>query len=70
MFIDTDKAINHGVIGKVKVTINGDYIPHVVAAKHGKNGFVEFLKYPVKIVNDEVVYRKRRGNVKISFNLT
>ena len=69
MFIDADKAMNRGIIGKIKVTINGDLIPHAIAAKHGKNGFVEFLKYPIKIINDEIVYSKRRGNVKISLNL-
>lgn len=65
-YIDIDKAHVHGLVGRLSFSINGVRVYRVIAAKHGKNGFVEYYPCPYVIKNDHIVSRKLRGNVKIS----
>ena len=69
MYIDVDKAKRCGVIAKVRIYLNGREVKRCVAAKHGRNGFVEYYPEPLRVKGDEVVSAKKRGNVKIAFNL-
>lgn len=69
MYINADIAERHGAIGKIKVFHNGIEIKEATEAKCGKNGFVKFAPLPIRVKNDEIVYKKIRGNIKISFNL-
>ena len=69
MYIDTNIAEKTNLFGKVKVRLNGKLVSNAVAAKHGKHGFVEFVKKPIKIKNGVFVTEKSRGVVKVSFNL-
>lgn len=68
-YIDVEKANALGIIGHVRVKLNGIKIGKVIAAKSGKNGFVLFYAYPFEFVNDNPKTKKFRGNVKISINL-
>tara|TARA_R110000751_G_scaffold91926_2_gene180099 strand:+ start:1528 stop:1749 length:222 start_codon:yes stop_codon:yes gene_type:complete len=69
MYIDIDMFIRRRLAGMVSFRLNGKIINKVVRAKSGKNGFVEYYPQPLTIKNDEVVRVKKRGNVKLSFNL-
>ena len=71
MYVDVDSCVRRGILGKVSVSIDGVKINGAVAAKHGKNGFVEYFDEPPKLnaSRDGLVTQKRRGNVKVSFNL-
>lgn len=67
-YIDVGKAVRLGVIGRVKVTINGKEVTNVIAAMNGKNGFVEHCD-PLPLINyrkGELITHKKRGNVKIT----
>ncbi len=67
-YIDVGKAARLGIIGRVKVTLNGKEVTKVISAMHGKNGFVEHCD-PVPLVNHrkgELITHKKRGNVKIT----
>ena len=70
MYIDVDKASRLGFLAKVRVRLNGKIIRYCTAAKHGRNGFVEYDSVPLRGDKDGNILRvKKRGNVKISFNL-
>lgn len=70
MYIDIDLAERRNLFRKVKVYLNGRQVQEVIAAKNGVNGFVKHAKIPLQVKNNEIVYLNKRGNVKISFNLT
>lgn len=66
-YIDVDKAIRLGIISRLSVTLNGKRIGKVLAAKSGKNGFVEYQEQDPKIIfGDRLESKKLRGLVKIS----
>ena len=67
-YTDVDRAICSGIIGRVSARLNGRLIKRVIAAKSGRNGFVEYHPEPFKIKGDCFVSRKLRGNVKISIS--
>lgn len=69
MYIDIDKAERLNLISKIRVTVNGKKYWKVIACKHGKNGFVEIYTGKLNRKKNDLVTRKFRGNVKISFNL-
>lgn len=69
MYIDVGKAHKLGLIGKVKVRLNGICVDKCIAAKSGKNGFVEYLTNKLSAERDGFLSVKKRGNVKVSFNL-
>lgn len=67
-YIDADKATRRDLIGRIKVTLNGRPLKLVVAAKSGRNGFVEFFVRPLTIRGDAFVTKKLRGNVKVTLS--
>ncbi len=67
MYIDVKKATRFGLIGRVKVYLNGKLVNECTAAKHGKNGFAESWITPIKFKGEELLRVKKRGNVKITF---
>lgn len=69
-YIDVDKAERLGIIERVKVSLNGRKIKRVIAAKSGRNGFVEYLVYPLRVdrTGEEAQSVKLRGNVKITIS--
>lgn len=67
-YIDVNKASKRRILQKVRVRLNGKLVNRVIAAKSGKNGFVEFYADPLKVRGEDVVTRKVRGLVKISIN--
>lgn len=69
MYTDSHIAGDEALLGRIKVYLNGKEVKQCVAAEHGKNGFVEYCPLPLRVKNDEVFSVKKRGNVKISFNL-
>lgn len=69
MYINVEKAERLGILGKIKVRINGKILSKVISAKSGKNGFVEIV-CGINKTKNEFVNKKFRGNVKISFNLS
>lgn len=69
-YIDIDKANRRGIGGLVEVKFNGKKIDKAIAAKSGKNGFVEYIVQPLKMRRNEIVTKKVRGNVKVSIGLT
>jgi hypothetical protein len=69
MYIDVDKASRRALIGKTRIYLNGKEVKYCIAAKHGRKGFVEYWTRPLRVRGDEIVRVKKRGNVKISFNL-
>jgi hypothetical protein len=68
MYINVKKAIRLGLIGRVKVYLNGKLVNKCIAAKTGRNGFVEAYTTPVKINVLKLQTIKKRGNVKITFS--
>lgn len=69
MYIGVEKAERRGVIGKVRIYLNGREVKRCIAAKHGRNVFVEYHPQPLRVKGDEVVSVNKRGNVKVTFNL-
>jgi len=67
-YIDTRKAIDRSIIGRVSVYLNGFEINKPIAAKSGKFGFVEFYNPNNHIKNNEISTLKKRGNVKIKIS--
>lgn len=66
-YIDVDKAVRLGIIGRLSVTLNGKRIGKILAAKSGKNGLVEYYEQDPKIIDgDRLESKKLRGVVKIS----
>jgi hypothetical protein len=68
MYINCEKATRLGLIGRVKVYLNGRRVNECISAKPGRNGFAEAYITPLKVKNNEIPTVKKRGNVKISFS--
>lgn len=69
-YIDVDKANRYRIGGLVEVSLNGKKINKAIAAKSGKNGFVEYIIEPLKMRRNKILTNKVRGNVKITIGLT
>lgn len=67
-YIDFDKAEKLGLLGKIRVTLNGKLVHRCESAKHGANGFVEYNLGRLNRSKTDLVRRKQRGDVKISIN--
>ena len=69
MYIDTELALKRNLTDRVTVYLNGEKIKGALSAKSGRNGFVKFFTMPARVVDGEAHQDKKRGFVKISFNL-
>lgn len=67
-YIDVEKALRLGLNKRITVWLNGKKINKCVAAKSGKNGFVDFIGQHIKVKGDSVATTKKRGLVKISIS--
>lgn len=67
-YIDVEKADTLGILGRIRVKLNGEKTRRVLAAKSGRNGFVLIAKDPLELVDGSPKTKKFRGNVKISIN--
>lgn len=67
-YIDVDKARKLGINHLVSIRLNGRKVKRCIAAKSGKNGFVEFIPQHPKVKNEELVTSKKRGVVKVSIS--
>ena len=71
MFIDMNVIRKRNLHQKIKVSLNGKRLKSVISCKAGKNGFVEYYDNKPKLnkKRDAAVRYKKRGLVKVSFNL-
>lgn len=71
MYIDMELVRGRNLHQKVKVYFNGKILKNVISCKSGANGFVEFYDRIPKLnkARDDVIRHKKRGLVKLSFNL-
>lgn len=68
MIITVDKALEMGIIGKVRVTLNGKTVKHCIFADD-KKGVVEYSLGRLNKYGDRIITMRRRGKVRIIINV-
>lgn len=67
-FIDVDKAIELGVIGKAEITCNGEVVKKVIEASVS-GGYVVYYDEPLSFVGGEVEKLVKYGEVEIAIHI-
>lgn len=68
LYIDVDKAIELGVIGKTEITCNGEVVKKVIEASVS-GGYVVYYDDPLSFVGGEVERLVKYGEVEIAIHI-
>lgn len=68
LYIDVDKAIELGIIGKTEITCNGEVVKKVIEASVS-GGYVVYYDEPLSFVGGEVERLVKYGEVEIAIHI-
>lgn len=68
LYIDVDKAIELGIIGKTEITCNGEVVKKVIEASVS-GGYVVYYDEPLSFVGGEVEKLVKYGEVEIAIHI-